>query len=855
MEKELGQDASARISAPAAQTMRREIDEAGGREVFFAGVLNADGIVETVRVCARGHEAAVPAFIEALGTRDVVLHNHPSGLIEPSEADLELAAIFGHHGHGVFIVDNPVARVYVVVEPFFQRQKTQLSPTELAQAFKPASRLAQVLPHFEVRPQQTEMMDAAARAFNTDGIAVIEAPTGVGKTLAYLLPSVLWAIRNRERVVISTKTINLQEQIILKDAPALARCLDEKFTCVLVKGRSNYLCRRKLQQVWSEAALFNDAGTGPMLNAIMDWAETTQDGSLSDLPFVPARDLWERLCSEPDTCHASQCPNPSKCFVGRARREVAKADLLVVNHSMLFSDMAIKKELGAFTAMGVLPAYQRLVFDEAHHIEDSATEYFGVETTRNGALATLGFFMRMDGPHERGLLPYIRAKLAKLGRRVDAESITTINDVLDNQLQPAIAAAREAVITAFGALRSLAAERCGKIGRDIKWRLTPELLRDSALRELHAVYVLPATEEILACVRLTNVLLAPLQAIEAAPDETEPPLQTELTQLQAYRDRLARVAAVMAEVTSEECPGNTVRWIEIDARNEAIVRLARCPLEVAESLSEWVYANLKTVIMTSATLSVQQRFDYLFTRIGLDLVTDRNFEAVALNSPFDFKTQALLCLPSDIVPPDHPAFMDEAADHVREILAITRGHAFVLFTSFYALDYTFKRLEEDLRRMGIAALKQGAATRTQLLDRFRDDISSVLFATDSFWEGVDVAGDALQCVILHKLPFRVPTEPILEARAEAIDSQGGNSFMAYTVPQAVIKFRQGFGRLIRRASDRGAILVLDRRIVTKYYGKVFLNSLPGVRVVKGPRAGVYAALKRFFDKSTDGRPG
>ncbi|MBI5095051.1 MAG: DEAD/DEAH box helicase [Candidatus Hydrogenedentes bacterium] len=834
--------------------MVREIAESGGREVFFAGTLNGDGVVESVRVCARGHESAVPAFFEAVGTREVVIHNHPSGLIAPSEADLELAAIFGRHGNGVFIVDNEVARVYVVVEPFFQRQLSQLSPDELTRSLKPNGKLARALPHFEVRPQQSEMMASVARAFNTDGISVIEAPTGVGKTLAYLLPAVQWAIRNRERVVISTKTINLQEQIVLKDIPVLARCIEDRFTCVLVKGRSNYLCQRKLRQALTELTLFEDQENGPMLKAIAEWAKTTEDGSLSDLPFVPARDVWERLCSEADTCHVSQCPTPSKCFIGRARREMAKADLLVVNHSMLFADMAVKKELGAFTAMGVLPSYQRLVFDEAHHIEDSATEYFGAETTRNGALAALGFLLRVEGVHERGLLPFVRAKLSKLGRRVSAETYETILNVLDNQLCPSIAAAREAVISAFSTLRSLTAERCGQIGRDIKWRLTPEVLRDPQLREAHSVYVLPAMDEILTCVKECNRLLAPLKSIEAAPDETEAPFLTEMTQLNAYRDRLIRVASVLAEVTSEDCPANTVRWIEIDARNETIVRLARCPLEVAESLSEWVYRNLKSVVMTSATLSVQRRFDYLFSRIGLDRVGERNVEALALDSPFDFESQALLCLPNDIAAPDHPSFMEEAVDHIREALSITRGHAFVLFTSFYALDFTFKRLEGDLRRAGIAALKQGSATRTQLLDRFRKDTSSVLFATDSFWEGVDVAGDALQCVILHKLPFRVPTEPILEARAEAIDSSGGNSFMAYTVPQAVIKFRQGFGRLIRRATDRGAILVLDRRIITKYYGKVFLDSLPGVRVVKGPRAGVYMALRNFFNTPpTDGK--
>jgi ATP-dependent DNA helicase DinG len=253
--------------------------------------------------------------------------------------------------------------------------------------------------------------------------------------------------------------------------------------------------------------------------------------------------------------------------------------------------------------------------------------------------------------------------------------------------------------------------------------------------------------------------------------------------------------------------------------------------------------------MTSATLSVRRQFDYFNARVGLDRVPEREPVGVAIDSPFDYQSQALLCVPTDLSAPDERSFNDDTVASVREILKITKGHAFILFTSFYALDYVHGKLERELNAMGITALKQGTMARTRLLDRFRSDTSSVLFATDSFWEGVDVPGDALQCVVLTKLPFRVPTEPILQARSEAIEEAGGNAFMDFTVPQAVIKFRQGFGRLIRRRSDRGAIVVLDRRVTTKHYGKVFLESLPGIRIVAGPSDGVYMALRKFFGRT------
>jgi ATP-dependent DNA helicase DinG len=325
----------------------------------------------------------------------------------------------------------------------------------------------------------------------------------------------------------------------------------------------------------------------------------------------------------------------------------------------------------------------------------------------------------------------------------------------------------------------------------------------------------------------------------------ESPLTTEIYQLEAYEGRLQRLAANLAEGTSDRLHENAVRWIEIDSKNQAIVRVVRCPLEVSSDLADWVYRNLKTVAMTSATLTVRKRFDYLFGRIGLDQVTDRPVQPVVLPTPFDFHKQALLLIPTDIAEPNQRDYRDDAVDYIEEALRITRGRAFVLFTAYSALNYTFQQLEPRLKAVGITPLKQGAAARTHLLERFRADVGSVLFGTDSFWEGVDVAGEALQCVILPKLPFRVPTEPILEARAEAIEEAGGNPFMEFTVPQAVIKFRQGFGRLIRRSTDRGTVLILDRRVIGKHYGRIFLESLPDMRVVRGPRDEVMEALGAF----------
>lgn len=849
MRDERGESAAVRIAPRAADAMRLQIEQAGGAEVFFAASLGEDRRIVRARVLARGHASAVPAILEGVKTREVVIHNHPSGNLEPSDADLDLASIYSQNGHGVYIVDNAVERVYAVVEPFIDEDRVDLDAAGLSQRFRPAGALARSLSGYEFRPQQMQMMEAIAEAFNHDQIAVIEAPTGVGKTLAYLVPAVEWATQNRERVVISTRTINLQEQIVFKDIPLLEQAMDTEVRAVLVKGRSNYVCPRRLDRALSEASLFEDENDRKELEAISAWAKQTKDGSKSDLSWVPSREIWERVCSESDTCTTPQCQAAGNCFVTRARREIAKADLLVVNHHMLFSDLAIKRELGQFQALGVLPGFRRLIIDEAHHVEDSATEYFGTEVTRNGAMALLGRFIRADRGRERGLIPFIKLKVRDEVRTLSRPEIDEILDQIVHRVSPAIEVARVSLENAFAAVRDCAAAYSGQIGRDVKWRLTPEVLAGPPLRRLHAEQVGPAVEDVHALAKQCAGLLTRLKSIQAGPDQETSPLSLEIAQLTGYRERLVRLGNLLLEGTSEDLPENTVRWIEIDARNPRIVRIVSCPLEVSKPLREWVYPNLRTVGMTSATLSVANDFAFYKDRVGLD--GNERVEAVRLDSPFDFENQAVLGVVSDMPPPDAPNFLAESADCIGDILAETGGHAFVLFTSFFALTDAAKRLENRLRSLRIPLLRQGDAARTQLLERFRSDTASVLFGTDSFWEGVDVAGDALQCVILPRLPFRVPTEPVLQARAEAIEASGGNAFMDYTVPMAVIKFRQGVGRLIRRKTDRGSIVILDSRVISKHYGKTFLNSLPGFRVMTGPKRAVCLALREFHGRRRD----
>ncbi|MBI1318155.1 MAG: DEAD/DEAH box helicase [Candidatus Hydrogenedens sp.] len=844
--KDIGEDITRRFTPEAARALQEAIDDAGGHEVFFAGSLNASGIVESVRVCARGHASAVPALFESLQVRDVVIHNHPSGRLDPSDADLQLASMYSTHGHGVYIIDNPAERVYVVVEPFLQSDQQPLHPEKVAGEIEPGGRLSAGLKGYEYREQQRDMAVAVIDALNHDRITVVEAPTGVGKTVAYLLPAIHWAAQNKERVVVSTRTINLQEQIIEKDLPALQRALGTELSACLVKGRGNYLCWRKLNRALGEATLFEGEERREQLNELAAWAERTPDGSRSDLPFVPARDLWSEVCSEADSCGFSRCPDKKRCFVTKARRDIARADIVVVNHHLLFSDIAIKRETGDFSALALLPAYKRLILDEAHSVEDSATEYFGVSATRLGALATLGRLYRTERQRQRGLLPLFKAKLMKDCHDLPITAFEQMQAAMDTRIEPAVADARRQLDDYFDAIRSLGAERCEDIGRDIKWRLTEAALAEQTVRIFHQEVVHPLVE----CLRTLCTLLLSLaeragREVKSARDP-ESPIVGELAELQAYALRLERLAETLAEITSPQLRENTVRWVEFDATDSRLVRVARCPLEVGEPLAEGVYEHLRSVVLTSATLTVNQRFDYLFSRLGMDRLPSERVVSRRLTSPFDYANQAMLAIPNDLPEPTSPDFGEASHEALLELLNATHGGAFVLFTSYAALDRAHRALIGPLNDAGLTVHKQGALPRNVLLERFRADHCGVLFATDSFWEGVDVAGQALRCVVLVRLPFRVPSEPVLEARSEAIEARGGNAFMDYAVPQAAIKFRQGFGRLIRRKSDIGAVVVLDRRIVTKYYGRVFLKSLPELQPVQASMREIAEQVRAFL---------
>ncbi|HEY3308892.1 MAG TPA: helicase C-terminal domain-containing protein [Desulfuromonadaceae bacterium] len=820
--------------------MRHEIEAAKGNEVFFIGRTNVDGIVYEVEAVARGTKQAVPAILSRAACGDAVIHNHPNGNLNPSAADMDIASVAGNQGIGFYIVDNTCTRCYQVVSPFAEKKGELLSLEEIGSIFAPDGMMAH-LKDYEQREEQLRMALTVADAFNQERVVLVEAGTGTGKSLAYLIPAILWGVRNNQRVVVSTNTINLQEQLIKKDLPFLARNSAIEFKAALVKGRGNYACLRKLEAAEAEPLLFPD-DSSQELTAIIEWSRACQDGCKSDLTFTPRGSTWEEICCEADQCSRSRCKHFNRCFFYRARREASAAKVLVVNHALLLSDIVLRKETG-YDATAILPPFNRLIFDEGHHLEDVATSHLSLIISRGGILRQLHRLVPLKA-NRAGLLTIISSRLARdLPESMDA-LYSELSALLESQLLPKAHDLGHLTEQTMDWLAlSLELENRAGGGKEQKLRITPavelgEFWRESRQR-LH--WLADAIND------YTSALRSLLRRSEDLPEKLREKLSDQLLDAGGIEGRLQTMAdSLLFFIADAE---GYCRWMETSRGSRGVqARLCAAPLDISGQVKDTILDRLKTIIVTSATLTVGNDFAYLKKRTGFGLLPAERLAELRLASPFDYASQVYVGIPEDMPEPTAPGFREALEERILSAVSISQGGAFILFTSYDLLNKVYAALAPDLARVGLVALKQGETGRHALLARFRKEHNAVLFGTDSFWEGVDVKGEALRLVIIARLPFQVPTEPVQQARAEQIQALGGDPFRDFSIPQAVIKFRQGFGRLIRSRDDRGAVLILDRRVITKSYGKIFLRSLPETEVIRGDSRAVFGRMEEFFGK-------
>ena len=605
---------------------------------------------------------------------------------------------------------------------------------------------------YEYRAAQLEMAEVVHDAFATHRHAIVEAGTGTGKTLAYLIP----AISSGRRVVISTATKSLQEQLFQKDIPFLRKHFAPNLKVALMKGRSNFLCISKLNQM-QDQSLLKGIDEMDYFRQIKDWAKLTETGDRTELTFLPDdSELWGRLDARRDSCTGQKCPSFNPCFVTGMHQRAKEADLIIVNHHLFFADLALKRDdFGS-----ILPEYSAVVFDEAHEMEDVASDYFGrqVSNFRSEELAR-------DTDQTLRLLARGTPSLLRKTQRIRERSRSFF------ELFPP----RE------GKFSFLRRER------------------EAFLEQHREAY---------------DALLSSLKSLE-----TEMAAQTDKP------EELVRMARRSFELRQElmflfeSNEKNFVYWYE--RRNKGVF-LTATPIDVSQILRERLFEQFDTVILTSATLTVGGRFDYVRQRFGLDHAKERK-----LPPEFDYPSQALLYLPRKMPDVRDPGFSSKAADEIVQLLDHSQGRAFCLFTSYTQMKDLYERVR---LRVSFPLLLQGTAPRSALLERFKNTEGAVLFATASFWQGVDVPGEQLSCVIVDRLPFAVPSDPVVAARVEALQDEGRNAFAEFQVPQAVLSLKQGFGRLIRTKTDRGVLALLDTRIQRMPYGKIFLESLPRYRV-------------------------
>ncbi len=641
----------------------------------------------------------------------------------------------------------------------------------VADVLGPGGVVSRRLPHYEHRPEQLQMGERVEECIAASRHLLIEAGTGVGKSFAYLVPAILSAAGSTDKVVIATHTIALQEQLIEKDIPFLSGILPAEFSVVLAKGRRNYLCRRRLQATAAEdRALFEFKTDIDELNRIVVWARDTEEGTLQDLDFAPREGVWSKVSAEVGTCLGRNCDFRDSCHFQMARQRLQRANVVIANHALLFSDLALRAD-GA----NLLPDYSILVIDEAHEVENTAADHFGIRITEGRVRYLLG---NLVGRGKRGLL-------SAAGASTEAMAL--------------VQSAKAEADIFFHSIREWAKYSAPRNLRVMKTEIVPDVL----------------SEELAGLSR----------RLQGEAEECE---KKDLAiEIAARAGQCDLIATGIRAFLAQDLEGQ-VYWVEndLDGRRTG---LHSAPIRVGKDLDEQLFQKTASVILTSATLTIGQSNSFSFMRDRLGLI---DAEEVSLGSPFDFHRQARITLPLRMPDPrSGQGFTEAVAREVTRAVFRSDGRAFVLFTSYRMLDQVYGLVRDEIEDRGYRLLRQGGGLpRGKLLSVFRDDVTSILFGTDSFWQGVDVPGESLSHVIITKLPFEVPDRPLIEARTKDIDAGGGNSFMDYSLPRAVLRLKQGFGRLIRNHDDHGEVTILDPRVTTKRYGRIFIDSLPECEV-------------------------
>ena len=807
------------INARTIEKMRLQIAESGGNEVFFRGIPDGEGIVADVEVIARGNSSSVAALLNMMRKNEVIIHNHPSGVLIPSDEDVSISSIYGEVGGASYIVNNAVDDIYVIVA------LKEFIKIDVDEYFGENGAIHRNFGKFEVRREQYEMAKFIENSVNENKKLIVEAGTGTGKTIAYLLPTLLYAIENNLKLIVSTNTINLQEQLINKDIPLLRKIIDEDFNYQIVKGRGNYLCKRKLYNIdvtEKETDTEEEKTEKNIIRNLIDWDKNvTRTGDRNELKYEISNSIWEKVNSEVDMCKGVKCPYYSKCYFFNARKNVADATLLIVNHHMFFADLAIRNQTGFYTNYSILPNYDIVVFDEAHNIEDTARNYFTFETSKISFGRLMGHIYNRRVMVNSSNAGAIVRLMAYLNESLSSEEYEKTDELKEDVIVE-LNTFYDKGIDIFDKLIYLFSEN--NDNREIKIKIDKQKMRSNkAFREVMEINS-QFKESYGNLVIRINKFLNTVNNYDLEDREGF------LFEFSRYYERLKQYYKKFEFILEGKEEGY-VYWANVTTVRPN-VKLYATPFDISDELNDNLFTKMDRMIFTSATLAVDNRFDYYKKSIGLMKENRRKIDERIVKSPFNYEKQMKVYIPEDALDPTNIEFLRDLEEFIEGVIKSTKGHCFLLFTSYSALNFLYNQLKSRFSEKEYTLIKQNDFPRHEMIEIFKNSKNPILFGTDSFWEGVDVQGEQLKSVIITKLPFKVPNDPVTEAIIENIRKNGQNPFNDYQVPQAVIKFKQGVGRLIRSKTDSGNIVILDNRIIKKMYGKKFLTALPRNKVVE-----------------------
>ncbi|WP_339018318.1 ATP-dependent DNA helicase [Fusobacterium animalis] len=803
-----------RFSEESLQTIKKYLEEHNNKSMIFKATFDEDEKIQKPFFLSLYKKKSFEETLTKVGKNEVIIRTTKPNQLYPSDMELELSEeLYTRRNIAYCLLSSDLDDFYFVQDI----DRIFLEEIDIENYFAKDGILAKEIKGFEYRQEQEEMAQYIQDAINEDRKIIVEAGTGTGKTLAYLIPSIKWAVTNKKKVIIATNTINLQEQLLLKDIPLAKSIIKDEFSYVLVKGRNNYVCKR----------LFNELALGKSIDIetfsmeareqieyILKWGNKTKTGDKAELPFEVYPDVWELVQSTTELCLGKKCPYRKECFYMKTRMEKMEADILISNHHVFFADLNVRAETDFDSEYLILPRYDMVIFDEAHNVESVARSYFSVEVSKISFTRLLNRIYQKKNKKKKE-----KSALIRVEDTVDEKNLEDSEQYiyLLNTLKEEISILQNIGDEYFDEIRKIYETNTeAPIKKSLNnFEMTKSRFLEN-LREKKDIFQGKLAD-------FLNLMMSFNNVIDEEKDKNPEVINfnNHLKMFKAYIDSFKFINSFEDD--------NYIYWLDINSKRTNVV-LTATPLNIAQKLSTVLFDNLDRLVFASATIVVNGNFDYFKKSLGLD--EEDCIEAI-IKSPFDYDEQMSVYIPSDIQDSENiNAFVSDASKFILNILLKTNGKAFILFTSYTMLNQIYYSISKKLKDKGFEVFLHGDKPRSQIIKEFKEAENPILFGTTSFWEGVDVQGENLSNVIITKLPFLVPTDPVVSAISKKIEEDGGNSFMDFQLPEAIIKFKQGVGRLIRKKTDSGNIFILDNRILKKRYGSLFINALPSQKNIK-----------------------